>query len=166
MYTCTFQINYFRVWGRVRVQHGYALQWRHNERDGVWNHQPHYCSLNRLFKHRSKKTAKLRVTCLCEGFRRRPVNSPHNGPVKRKMFPFDDVIMITTAELLLSVSTLPYLANNRECRPPFVQFLKITYSLSNVSLTHDIDIFMHPCWDHRSWSQLHASIDRTDIQIL
>ena len=26
------------------------------------------------------------------GIRRRPVNSPHKGPVTRKMFPFDDVI--------------------------------------------------------------------------
>ena len=26
------------------------LQWRHNERDGVSNHQPHDCLLNRLFK--------------------------------------------------------------------------------------------------------------------
>ena len=28
------------------------------------------------------------------GIRRGPVNSPHKGPVTRKMFPFDDVIMI------------------------------------------------------------------------
>ena len=27
------------------------------------------------------------------GFHRWPVNSPHKGPVTRKMFPFDDVIM-------------------------------------------------------------------------
>ena len=27
------------------------------------------------------------------GIHRRPVNSPHKGPVTRKMFPFDDVIM-------------------------------------------------------------------------
>ena len=27
------------------------------------------------------------------GIHRRPVNSPHEGPVTRKMFPFDDVIM-------------------------------------------------------------------------
>ena len=70
-----------------------ALQWRHNDRDGVWNHQPHDCLLNRLFRRRSKKTSKLRVTGLCEG------NSPVTGefpakwPVTRKMFPFDDVIM-------------------------------------------------------------------------
>ena len=40
------------------------LQWRHNERDGVSNHQPHECLLNRLFGHRWKKTSKLRVICL------------------------------------------------------------------------------------------------------
>ena len=28
------------------------------------------------------------------GIHRWPVNSPHKGPVTRKMFPFDDVIMI------------------------------------------------------------------------
>ena len=43
------------------------LQWRHNERDGVSNHQRIDCSLNRLFRHRSKKTPKLRVTGLREG---------------------------------------------------------------------------------------------------
>ena len=45
----------------------FPLQWRHNERDGVSNPQPHDCLLNRLFRHRWKKTSKLRVTGLCEG---------------------------------------------------------------------------------------------------
>ena len=40
-----------------------------------------------------KKTLKLHVTGFCEGNDRLPVNSPHKGPVTRKMFPFDDVIM-------------------------------------------------------------------------
>ena len=31
-----------------------TLQWRHNGRDGVSNHQPHECLLNRLFRRRSK----------------------------------------------------------------------------------------------------------------
>ena len=44
-----------------------VLQWRHNERDGVSNHRRLDCPLNRLFRHRSKKTPKLRVTGLCEG---------------------------------------------------------------------------------------------------
>ena len=67
--------------------------WRHNDHAGVSNHQPHGCLLNRLFRRRSKKTPKLRVTGLCAGNSPGPVNSPHKGPVTRKMFPFDDVIM-------------------------------------------------------------------------
>ena len=50
----------------------YTLHWRHNGRNGVSNHQPYDCLLNRLFRRRSKETPKLRVTGLCEG------NSP--GP--------------------------------------------------------------------------------------
>ena len=72
---------------------GGSLHWRHNDHDGVSNHQPHGCLLNRLFRRRSKKTSKLRVTGLCVGNSPGPVNSPHKGPVTRKMFPFDDVIM-------------------------------------------------------------------------
>ena len=53
------------------------LQWRHNGRDGISNHQHRDCLLNCLFRRRWKKTSKLRVTGLFEG------NSPvHNGPVK------------------------------------------------------------------------------------
>ena len=69
------------------------LRWRHNERDSVSNDQPYDCLLNRLFRRRSKKTYKLRVTGLCVGNSPGPVNTPHKGPVTRKMFPFDDVIM-------------------------------------------------------------------------
>ena len=45
----------------------WALEWRHNEHDGVSNHQPHECLLNHLFRCRSNKTSKLRVTGLCAG---------------------------------------------------------------------------------------------------
>ena len=71
----------------------WTLHWRHNDHNGVSNHQLHGCLLNRLFGRRSKKTSKLRVTGLCVGNSPGPVNSPHKGPVTRKMFPFDDVIM-------------------------------------------------------------------------
>ena len=61
--------------------HDAWLQWlgslpllsRHNERYGVKNHQPHDCLLNYLFRYRSKKTSKLRVTGLCDE------NSPVTG---------------------------------------------------------------------------------------
>ena len=71
----------------------FALHWRHNDHYGVSNHQPHGCLLSGLFRRRSKKTSKLCVTGLCVGNSPGPVNSPHKGPVTRKMFPFDDVIM-------------------------------------------------------------------------
>ena len=51
----------------------HSLQWRHYEHGGVSNHQLHDCLLRRLFRHRSRKTPKLRVTGLCEG------NSPDPG---------------------------------------------------------------------------------------
>ena len=44
-----------------------TLQWRHNGCHDVSNPQPHDCLLNRLFRRRSKKTSKLRVTGPCEG---------------------------------------------------------------------------------------------------
>ena len=45
----------------------------HNEHDGVSNHQLEDCLLNHLFRLRSKKTPKLRITGLCAG------NSPVTG---------------------------------------------------------------------------------------
>ena len=53
--------------GRVSTELQMVLRWRHNERDGVLNHQPHDCLLNRLLRCRSKETSKLRVTGLCAG---------------------------------------------------------------------------------------------------
>ena len=35
-----------------------TLQWRHNERDGVSNHQPHDCLLKRLFEAQIKENVK------------------------------------------------------------------------------------------------------------
>ena len=55
------------------------LQWRHNRRDGVWKHQHRDCLLNRLFRRRSEKTSKLRVTGLCAG------NSPVTGEFPTQM---------------------------------------------------------------------------------
>ena len=50
-----------------------ALQWLHNERDGASNHRRLHCLLNCWFRHRSRKTSKLRVTGLCAR------NSPVTG---------------------------------------------------------------------------------------
>ena len=52
-----------------------SLRWR----DSVSNHQPHDCLLNLLFRRRSKKTSKLRVTGPCAG------NSPETGEFPAQM---------------------------------------------------------------------------------
>ena len=87
-----------------------TLQWRHNGRNSVSNHQPHDCLFNRLFRRRSKKNQSSASLTFVRGIHRGTVNSPTNGlnlhrlisatfawrlkwPVTRKMFPFDDVIM-------------------------------------------------------------------------
>ena len=44
-----------------------TLQWRHYWPNSVSNHQPHHCLLNGLFRSRSKKTSKRRVSGLCAG---------------------------------------------------------------------------------------------------
>ena len=65
-------VTFTYIWSRTSTKQ--SLQWRHNHRDGVSNHQPHDCILNRLFRRRSNKKMKssaLRV--LCEG------NSPVTG---------------------------------------------------------------------------------------
>ena len=57
----------------IRVRFLSSLQWRHNELDGISNHQPHDCLLRHLFRCRSKKMSKLRGTGFYEG------NSPVTG---------------------------------------------------------------------------------------
>ena len=65
-----------------------ALQWRHDGRDSVSNHQPHDCLLNRLFRRRSKKTSKLRVPGLCV------VNSPGTGEFPAQMAGYAENVSI------------------------------------------------------------------------
>ena len=84
LYECTdlASSDLARSYDKTLYWIGRPLQWRHNRRNGVSNHQPHDCLLNRLFGRGSKKsykTAKLRVTGLCVG------NSPVNGEFPAQM---------------------------------------------------------------------------------
>ena len=65
-----------------------TLHRRHNDYDGLSNHQPHGCLLNRLFRRRSKKTSKLRVTGLCTG------NSPGTGEFPAQMASYAEKVSI------------------------------------------------------------------------
>ena len=58
-----------------------SLQWHHNEHDGDSNHKHLDCLHICFFRHRSKKTSKWWS-----------LNSPHKGPVTRKMFAFYDIM--------------------------------------------------------------------------
>ena len=72
----------------------HTLRWRHNGRDNVSN-----TSLTIVYStvysdaHQRKHQSSASLAFVW-GIHRRPVNSPHKWPVTRKMFPFDDVIMI------------------------------------------------------------------------
>ena len=69
------------------------LQWHHDECDGVLNHRRLDCFPNHLFRRRSKKTSKLRVTGFVRGIHRSPVISPHKWKERGKCF--HDVVMYT-----------------------------------------------------------------------
>ena len=99
-----------------------ALRWRHNGRDSVSNHQPHDCLLNRLFRRRSNKTSRLRVTGLCAG------NSPETGEFPAQMASYDALITVSlcwlkcigTEEILISVS---YHFSQEPCNLYFSEFV-------------------------------------------
>ena len=118
----------------------HTLRWRHNGLDSVPNHQPHDCLLKRLFGRRSKKTSKLIVTGLCAGIQRGPVNSPHKGPVTRKMFSFDDVIMVDALTIRYTHMNICYIwhlndsirENTFVCRLNTVSHLSRPYSVTNI----------------------------------
>ena len=71
----SFQTCFARSLGWMLYRIIHSLQWRQDGHASVSNHQPHDCLLNRLFKRRSQKTSKLRVTGLCVG------NSPGTGEI-------------------------------------------------------------------------------------
>ena len=81
-------VNFLNSQPSVCVIRSKSLQWRHNGCDNVWNHQPYYRSLNRLFRRRSKETSKLRVTGLCEG------NSPGTGEFPAQMASYAENVSI------------------------------------------------------------------------
>ena len=107
----------------------HPLHWRHNGCDGVSNHQPHDCLLSRLVMRRSQKTPKLCVTGFSRG--NWPVNSPHKGPVTRKMFPFEDVIVH-------QVNTFAPRLNQNLCN----------------TITHFVTLSRKMCWNGLSVHQM------------
>ena len=80
-------------WNEAVNKWSIPSQRRHNKRDGVSNHGRLDCLSNLLFRFISKKTQSSASLAFVSGIHRWPVNSPHKGPVTRKMFLFDDIIV-------------------------------------------------------------------------
>ena len=118
----------------------YPIQWRHNERDGVSNHRRLDCSGSHQIKHQISASL-----AFVRGIHRWPVNSPHKGPVTRKMFPFDDVIM-----------PAPPLQLGRDptWRPVFLPGIVLA-AMTLMAVCRGIDGYQRPApvswWDGRSW---------------
>ena len=138
-------------------------QWRHNGRDSVSNHQPHDCLLNRLFRRRSKKTSKLRVTGLCVGNSPLTSESRHKWPVTRRMFPFDDVIMIlNSAPKVLFLHFGSSIFTNEEWTNDCYIFQTSTFNLS-FYMTGRLCSYS---WTYLSWYNMMVQHDATQQYIL
>ena len=99
-----------------------TLQWRQYEHNGISNHQCLNCLLNHLFRCRSKKTSKLRVTGLCEG------NSPVTGdfPAQLKGYTYHFITFSKSFPLMwkLDFSTS---SNELQCpEPVFCLLLRVS----------------------------------------
>ena len=74
---------------------GWVVTMMSNDRHDVSNYRSKECLFNSLFRLTTKKHKKNICYCpFVRGIQWRPVVSPQKGTVTRKMFPFDDVIMI------------------------------------------------------------------------
>ena len=139
----------------------HALQWRHNERRSVSNHQPHDCLLNRLFRRRSKKTSKLRLTGLCVG------NSPGTGEFPAQMASYvENVSIWWRHHLMTSPLDFPHRPVTRsfgqnfswsaELWPEFFLIRAWTNGLANnrdardahydVTITFNRQVILSPCF--------------------
>ena len=97
---CWFLLSNYRLRARCR---GCALQWRHNDRDGVSNHQHHDCLLNRLFNEQIKENIKATRHCpFVREFTGDRWILHTKGSVTLKMFPFDYVIMAIKNKSLIN----------------------------------------------------------------
>ena len=112
-----------------------SLQWRHNGHDSVSNHQPHDCLLNHLFRRRSKKKHQSSASlAFVWGIHRGPVNSSHKWPVTRKMFPFDDAIMLDKG--IAMVARIPHLNYNTDYTANPLEWNTTTLTSYNLAKTN------------------------------
>ena len=82
------------------------------------------------------------------GIHRGPVNSPHKWPVTRKMFPFDDVIMLTLVSFWISEYPVSPAGKRSDC---LVHWCKMDIFYVFFALSHRY-IGLQSCQD-REWKR-------------
>ena len=102
-------VTLWKVIGMINSWLIISLRWRHNDHDSVSNHQPHGCLLNRLFRRRSKKTSKLRVTGLCVG------NSPGTSEFPTQMASYAENVFIWWRHHARRTTYIRVVKGNRGC---------------------------------------------------
>ena len=153
-------------------------------RDCASNHQPHDCSLNRLFRCRSKKRSKLRVTGLCVGnspvtgeFPAQMASNAENVPIWWRHHAIRTVMTgLKLAECLknnLSLTLLWFKNNLWFIAIGRSRFLSISGEFVSLQqcqslflrggLTICDDRPMSPWWLQMSWRQIHVRVSTTKI---
>ena len=90
------------------------------------------------------------------GIHRGPVNSPHKWPVTRKMFPFDDVIMIGNGWCMLWISHLRLTMYDLTPRTFSLVCVLACFSWnSNIHFIwlHYVEKLTYRCWWTISWTR-------------
>ena len=147
-----------------------SLQWRHNGRDGVSNHQPLDCLFNRLFRCRSRKHQSSASLAYVRGIHRWPVNSPHKGPVTREMFPIDDAIMFIWYRVVVDNCTVTsherHIVSNHD--QLFVEQLVQTNNNENIKgLLYGILWWRIPLtltYSQQCWKHIHVMTSLMEMQ--
>ena len=110
-------VNHF--WTNVATFLHKSLQWRHNQHGGVSNNRRLDCLLHRLFRRRSKKISKLRVTGLCEGnlplagvFHVQKASNAENPSIWWRHHVFRQMGYVSLAAIMVTIFLMPILKWN------------------------------------------------------
>ena len=80
--------------------------------DGVSNHHPTIVNSSIYSDADQRNHQSSKMLAFVRGIHRWPVNSLHKGPVTRKMFPFDEVIITFTSLVTPATNFLAKTENN------------------------------------------------------
>ena len=98
-----------------------TLQWRHNEHNGVSNHQPHIVYSTVYSRCRSKNKSKLHVTGFCEG------NSPVTSEFPAQRTSYTENVFI-------------WWRHHENQKTPHVLSWRVSYGVSIVRIWEKIDL--------------------------